>query len=330
MRTDKELIIATKAFAFDDRSRSWWYLVSTMMAYFACLTVCLMDVSWLARMCASAVSGLLIVRMFIIYHDYQHHAILLNSHLASAIMRVYGLLVLSPSSVWNHSHDHHHKHNCKENSAAIGSFPVMTCEQFATASRWQRIQYVAARHPLTIGLGYLTVFMGGMCLRTMFSNPGRHADSAIALLLHVAIFAGLAWLGWDYLVLCLVLPLTIACGIGSYLFYAQHNFPGCILDRREKWSHVRAALQSSCYMHMSPVMRWFTGNVGYHHIHHLNAKIPFYRLPEAMQSLAELQKPSSTSLQIADIWACFRLNLWDCRQGRFVSYREASSCRVSA
>lgn len=324
MRTEKQLLVATKAFAFDNRFRSWWYLLSTLSLYVACLCICLFGEAWYLRILASCMSALLIVRMFIIYHDYQHNAILVHSRLAAAIMHVYGLLVLSPSSVWSRSHDHHHKHNCKDNGDYIGSFPVMTCEQFSTASRWQRLEYYVARHPLTIGFGYLTVFMGGMCVRALFVSPRRHFDSAIAMLLHAAIAFGLFCLGWDYLLLCLILPLMIACGIGSYLFYAQHNFPGCFLDRHGQWSHVRAALRSSSYIRMHPIMRWFTGNVGYHHIHHLNAKIPFYRLPDAMRSLTELQKPETTSLGIADIYACFRSNLWDSQRECFVPYSEAN------
>ena len=323
MRTDKELLLATKAFASEDRSRSWWCLFSTMTLYFVSLAVCLSALPLPLRVLSSVVSALLIVRMFIIYHDFQHHAILLHSKLAEAIMYVYGLLVLSPTSVWNRSHDHHHKHNSKETNEHIGSFPVMTCEQYAASTRWQQWQYKASRHWLTIALGYLTVFMGGMCIRAVVISPTRHLDSLIALLLHVALMVGLAFIGWQYVILCLILPLMIACGVGSYLFYAQHNFPSCRLNRHEKWSYVRAALESSSYMRMHPVMRWFTGNIGYHHIHHLNAKIPFYKLPAAMASLQELQKPNATSLKLSDIWACFRSNLWDNQRERFVSYREA-------
>ncbi len=323
MRTDKELLLATKAFASDDKTRSWWYLFSSIALYFICLAICLSNLSWPVRVLASGVSALLIVRIFIIYHDFQHHAILVHSRLAGAIMYVYGLLVLSPTSVWNRSHDHHHKHNSKETNEHIGSFPVMTCEQYAASTRWQKWQYIASRHWLTIGLGYLTVFMGGMCIRAIFVNPTRHFDSAIALVLHAGLALGLSMIGWEYLILCLILPLTISCGIGSYLFYAQHNFPSCKLNHHQKWSYVRAALYSSSYMRMHPIMRWFTGNIGYHHVHHLNAKIPFYKLPVAMASLSELQQPQSTSLRILDIWACLRANLWDTQQDRFVSYREA-------
>jgi acyl-lipid omega-6 desaturase (Delta-12 desaturase) len=223
VRTDKELLVATKAFASDDRLRSWWYLFSTISLYVVCLAICLSNSHWSARLLASVVSALLIVRIFIIYHDFQHHAILVHSRLAGAIMYVYGLLVLSPTSVWNRSHDHHHKHNSKETNEHIGSFPVMTCEQYAASSRWQKMQYVASRHWLTIGLGYLTVFMGGMCIRAVILNPARHFDSALALVLHIGLAFGLAMIGWEYLILCLILPLTDpTCSMLSTIFQAAN------------------------------------------------------------------------------------------------------------
>jgi acyl-lipid omega-6 desaturase (Delta-12 desaturase) len=323
MRSEKELLIATKAFASERRFVSWWVLWSTLSLYFASLFLSLSDVSLALRVASSLTNGLLIVRLFIIYHDYQHHAILSRSYLADMIMYVYGLFVLSPPSVWNRSHDHHHKHNSKEMASGIGSFPIMSTTRFADASLVIRLQYCLARHPLTITLGYLTVFMYGMCLRAAVINPREHFDAVVAMVLHLGLAVLALYFGLDIFLLGLILPLTIACGLGSYLFYAQHNFPGCRLNDREDWSHASAALKSSSFIEMSSVMRWFTGNIGYHHVHHLNAKIPFYRLLEAVAALPELQRPASTTLLPQDVFACFQLNLWDPKQQKFVSYREA-------
>jgi len=121
----------------------------------------------------------------------------------------------------------------------------------------------------------------------------------------------------------LLMPMAIITCLGSYLFYAQHNFPGVIRRDGSDWDHVHAALCSSSYMKMGPVMNWFTGNIGYHHVHHLNAKIPFYRLPEAMAGLEELQTPVVTTLTLRDIVGCLRLKLWDPEQSRLVTFREA-------
>ncbi|MCU0707914.1 MAG: fatty acid desaturase [Pirellula sp.] len=272
---------------------------------------------------ASVLVGLLIVRIFIMYHDYHHGAILKKSVLARCIFTVYGWLTMSPSSVWCGSHDHHHRHNCKGTGANPGSFRLMTCDEYRKASASKRLLYWVSRHWLTIGLGYITVFMIGMCVVPLFNQPRRHWDGGAALVLHAILLASIGWWSVSHAILLVVLPLLIACGLGSYLFYAQHNFPDCKLQDRKDWTHSNAALLSSSYIRMNPWMQWFTGNVGFHHVHHLNAKIPFYRLQEAMQGIAEFQSPGTTTLHPVDIVSCLQLNLWDPEKGRLVSYQEA-------
>jgi len=136
------------------------------------------------------------------------------------------------------------------------------------------------------------------------------------------LLAYLGSLGPDMMLLGLVLPMTVASSLGAYLFYAQHNFPGAVWSEDPEWSYVKAARYSSACIRTNPVMNWLTGSIGYHHIHHLNARIPFYRLTEAMAALEEMQSPGTTSLGPGDIWSCLRLNLWSPEAQRFVSYRE--------
>jgi omega-6 fatty acid desaturase (delta-12 desaturase) len=114
--------------------------------------------------------------------------------------------------------------------------------------------------------------------------------------------------------------MAVACCLGGYLFYAQHNFPDMHLQPRDKWTFTRAALESSSYMETGPILGWLSGNIGYHHVHHLNPTIPFYRLPEAMAAVPELQHPGKTSLRPADVLACLRLKLWDPALGRMVGW----------
>jgi omega-6 fatty acid desaturase (delta-12 desaturase) len=264
------------------------------------------------RVACSVLTGLLYLRLFVIYHDQQHGAILPRSKLAECFMRVFGVLILSPSSVWRSSHNHHHTHNSKLRGSHIGSFPIMTSAQFLKSSKGVRFRYLFMRHPLTILFGYVFIFLHGMCLYPCFNDPWEHADCFIAFVLHIAIGAALVWLlGWPALFLTLIIPHFIASAIGSYLFYAQHNFPGVSFSDNAGWTYEKAALESSSFMKMGPVMRWFTANIGYHHIHHLNARIPFYRLPEATAGIPELQTPKTTSLHPAEIIRCLRLKVWD-------------------
>ncbi len=323
MRTGPELLQATKRYATDSTIRSWWCIVSTALL----LALAVMGTLWFehlaAKLVCSVLSGLLLLRQFVIYHDQQHHAILARSGLAEGLMRVFGVLALSASSVWRSSHNHHHNHNSKLRGSQIGSFPVMTRAQYESSTPRERRTYLAMRHPLTILFGYVSMFLYGMCLNPFLNDPKKHYDCLIALLVHIAIGAGLATaFGWEQLLLTQTLPHFITYAIGTYLFYAQHNFPEVSFHEKRGWTYEKAARESSSYLKTDGLMAWFTANIGYHHVHHLNAKIPFYRLPEAARALPELQNPRTTSLHPAEIFRCLRLKVWDVDLQRMISLRE--------
>jgi omega-6 fatty acid desaturase (delta-12 desaturase) len=185
----------------------------------------------------------------------------------------------------------------------------------------QRLQYRVERHPLTVLGGYATVFAYKQCIQPLFEDPRRYWDSALALLLHVALVTVLLSVGGpELLAFTLLLPLGLATALGTYLFYAQHTCPGIVASEPESWSFVDAALRASSFMEGGALFHWFTGNIGYHHVHHLNPRIPFYRLPEAMRALPDLQIPPRTSIRPSAVWACLRLGLWDETSGRMMSF----------
>ncbi len=323
MLTGKELILATRAFAKEKTGRSWFHTITTIGALCISLSATVFIHFFPLQLFLSVITGLLMVRMFIIYHDHQHHSILHNSVIADVIMTGFGLFILSPTSIWKRSHDHHHKNNSKLFGASIGSFPIATTEKFRQMSKSERFAYLATRHPVTIALGYFSMFIYGMCLSSFFSNPKKHFDGLLAPVLHISVSVFLFWLfGWQTWLCVFFLPFLVSLGFGSYLFYAQHNFPGVTFSTSTDWCYERAALESSSYMVMNPVMAWFTGNIGYHHIHHLNAKIPFYRLPETMKAIPEVRDCKRTSLNPRCIIACLRLKCWDPVSGSMVGLRQ--------
>jgi omega-6 fatty acid desaturase (delta-12 desaturase) len=318
-----QLALAVRPFACEQRWRSWWNLWSTMGMLGVLMAILRSELPWQIRLPFSILAGLTIVRFFVLYHDHQHGAILKGSKLADGIMLAFGLATLNPPSVWNRSHDHHHGNNCKNFGPNVGSFPLVTVEAYEKSSVWQRLRYAATRHPLTIALGYITVFLFGMCVAPLAANPKRHLDAALSIACHAGILLWLASGSPDDLWLAGIIPFAISSAVGAYLFFAQHNFPGARLRPGRDWDYVDAALHSSSYIRMGRVMRWFTGNIGYHHVHHLNPKIPFYRLPDAMGAITELQAPVMTSLYPRDIIACLRLKLWDPVTEQHVSWRQA-------
>lgn len=319
LRTGKDLILATKAFAHENRAHSWWVVLSTLALLFVTLTGTLIPWFWPARLICSVLSSLLMVRIFVIFHDHQHHAILDRSFLADFLMRLIGIFMLTPSSIWKSSHNYHHNHNSKFRSARIGSYPIMTLSHYEKANFRARFQYRFTRHPMTILCGYFFVFFLGMSVLPFIDDPRKHLHGLLACVLHIA-FAVTLFIfgGFAALFFTLLLPYFLSMASGSYLFYVQHNFPDVVFCDSKGWTYESAALDSSSFLKMPRIMHWFTANIGYHHIHHLNSKIPFYRLPEAMRAMPELQNPKCSSLHPFEIWKCLRLTVWDVEFQRMI------------
>ncbi len=319
----KELILVTKPYAREIRSKSWLYTLTSLALLIGSIAGVYL-ITWLPlKIVFSVLTGLMIVRMFVLYHDHQHHAILHRSVLANIIMTTFGIFVLAPTGIWKRSHDYHHKHNSKLFSASIGSFPIASKQKYLSMPPGERRMYLFTRHPLTMMFGYIFMFIIGMCVNSFISNPKKHMDSLVALVIHFSLSAlVVVTLGWQAWLLCIFIPFFIACGIGSYLFYAQHNFPSVTFKDNTEWKYEISAMESSSHMKMSRFMQWVTANIGYHHIHHLNARIPFYRLPEVMDAVPELQKAGVTSLAPREILACLRLKVWDPERNRMIGFKE--------
>ncbi len=321
--SDRDLFKATLPFGIESVSTSWWVVGSTFLLLLASLVGAALAPFWPLRLMFSILSALLMVRAFITYHDYLHNAILSRSRLACWLFRLFSVVALTPPSSWRHTHNYHHGHVGNIDAEATGAYTLWTTEKWRNASFKERIAYRVERHPLTILAGYFTVFFISVTLLPLLRNPARHWDSLLVLIGHGGLIAALWALGgFSTVLFVLLLPMTIASMIGSFLFFAQHSFEEMQILPAETWTSRRAALESSSYMKMNPVMCWFTGNIGYHHIHHLNVRIPFYRLPEAMDAIEALQDPATITLSLKDIRACFRCCLWDEGLGRMVSYRE--------
>jgi omega-6 fatty acid desaturase (delta-12 desaturase) len=324
-RIGKDLIKATVPFTEVSVRRSWWQVGSTFAMLAAALIGAGLSPWWPLRLLFSLLAAMLMVRAFITYHDYMHRAILVRSRIAWILFRVYSALALTPPRSWKKSHNYHHGHVGQISSSSVGAFPVMTTEMWHKASWATRTSYRIIRHPLTVLTGYITIFFFSITLLPLLKSPARHWDSLLALVGHAALIATL-WIfgGFATAFFVVLLPMFIASALGSYLFFAQHSFRRMHILSEEEWTYYRAAMETSSYMRLNKVMQWFTGNIGFHHIHHLNVRIPFYRLPEVMAEIPELQSPVTTTLSPRDIRDCFRCCLWDEDRQRVVTYREAS------
>ncbi|CAM4040875.1 fatty acid desaturase [Corallococcus sp. ZKHCc1 1396] len=322
--SSKDLIARTRPFATQDAARSGWALASTYAALAGALALAVAAPWWPLRIVGGIIEALVLIRAFILFHDAMHGALLPKSRWAKALFQVQGILTLTPARIWNDTHNHHHANTARIEADSAGTFATWTTEQWRKATGWQRLGYMVERHPVTLLFGYVTAFLISLCLVPFVKNPKRYWTSGLAFGLHVALSVAV----WHFLGLAVYLcafvgPLFVAYALGTYLFYSQHNFDNVAILPDAAWTHADAALEASSYLRCGPVMAWFTGNIGYHHVHHLNPRIPFYRLPEAMAALPELQAPHVTTLTLKDVVGCLRLNLWDPALGRMVRYRDA-------
>ncbi len=309
---ENDLIRQTIPFANEEPKKSWMLFLSTFFLTLTFFLIVIFSKVVALQIILGVFTGLCFGRLFVIYHDYNHKAILVKSKLARVLMKGFGLFALAPMSIWNHVHNHHHDHNSQFIEIVLGSFPILEKKQFEALSKCGQRKYLLIRHPLTIALSYLSVFIVSFCLYPFFENPKKHWDGMLSFIIHVllsiTIFYFIGFSGW---LLGFVLPFSLMGLLGGYIFYAQHNFPGVKLMDQKEWSYIDAALHSSSFIKMNRFWRWVTANVGYHHVHHVNSRIPFYRLPEAMDCIPALQHPTITTLSLPSVRDCLSLKLWD-------------------
>jgi omega-6 fatty acid desaturase (delta-12 desaturase) len=325
IRSGKELFQATMPFAVESIPRSWWQVGFTFFLLLGSLIGAGIAPWWPLRLFFALLGALCTVRAFITYHDHMHGALLPNSRIAKFIFKAYGMLALTPSRSWKKSHNYHHRHVGKVSSFSNGAFPLMTTKMWREASWATRFSYRMERHPITVLTGYVTVFLFSVTMLPLFKEPSKHLDSLLSLAAHGALIT-LLWVfgGFSVAFFSVLLPMAVASALGSYLFFAQHSFKDMHVMTKDKWSFYKAAMESSSYLRLNKLMQWFTGNIGFHHIHHLNVRIPFYRLPEVMKAIPELQSPATTTLSPHSISDCFKCFLWDEDAHRMVTRREAS------
>jgi omega-6 fatty acid desaturase (delta-12 desaturase) len=279
---------------------------------------------WFGLVLTLPAAGLL-VRLFLIQHDCGHGAFFRGRAANDWVGRVIGVLTVTPYDYWRRSHSLHHASSGNLDNRGVGDIDTLTLEEFRALSPWGRLSYRAYRHPVVMfGIGPAYQFLLRHRLPFgLMRNGWRPWISAMATNAGIAVLAGL--LIWQIglgMFLLIQLPITIlAASMGVWLFYVQHQFEGAVWDRQEDWGFHHAALHGSSHYDLPAVLRWFSANIGVHHVHHLSSRIPFYRLPEVLRDRPELREVGRLTL-----WQSFkavRLVLWDEQARRLISFREA-------
>jgi omega-6 fatty acid desaturase (delta-12 desaturase) len=288
-----------------------------------------LDISyWLSLLLAVPAAGFL-VRLFMIQHDCSHGAFFRYRHANDWIGRIIGVLTLTPYGFWRRTHAMHHASSGNLGRRGFGDVDTLTVEEYRTRSRWGRLRYRLYRHPfIMFGIGPAYLFLLQHRLPVgMMRNGWQPWLSTMATNFAIALIAAiLIWFIGVKAFLLVHLPIMLlASSIGVWLFYVQHQFEQTTWESDEDWKLHDAALHGSSHYDLPALLRWFTANIGVHHVHHLCSRIPYYRLPRALRDYPELR--GLGRLTLLQSFRCVRLVLWDETQRRLVSFREA---RVAA
>jgi len=280
---------------------------------------------WPISLLLSLVAAAFTVRLFSIQHDCGHGAFFRRRLANDWVGRAIGVLTLTPYDVWRTDHEIHHAGSGNLDRRGIGDIKTLTVSEYRDLSRWRRFRYRLYRSPFVLfalGPPYLFILRHRLPSDLASSRP-RVWISAMATNLAIAsIVAGLIWLVGIGPFLLVQIPITLlAAAAGVWLFYVQHQFEETVWSDDDSWSMHEAALHGSTHYDLPHPLRWFTANIGVHHVHHLCCRIPSYRLGRVLRDHPELKTVGR--LKLIDSLGCFRLALWDEKQMRLVSFREA-------
>jgi acyl-lipid omega-6 desaturase (Delta-12 desaturase) len=277
---------------------------------------------WLTLVVAVPAAGFL-VRLFMIQHDCGHGAFFRHRLANDWVGRVIGVLTLTPYQAWRRSHAIHHASSGHLERRGIGDINTMTVVEYLGSGRWRRFGYRLYRNPIVmLGLGPAYLFIVQHRLPTGLGVDRRPWISAMATNAAIALaIIMMMWLVGVGPFLLVHVPITLlAASIGVWLFFVQHQFEETWWAKAPAWNLHDAALHGSSHYDLPAVLRWFTANIGMHHVHHLCSRIPFYRLPHVLRDHPQLRDVGRLTLK--ESFRCVRLALWDESSRRLISFRD--------
>jgi acyl-lipid omega-6 desaturase (Delta-12 desaturase) len=315
-----------------DLGRSIWEIVNSFCPFFVLWGLMYWSLSvsyWLTLLLAPFTAGFL-VRIFIILHDCGHGSFFKSVKANDVLGTIAGFVCFTPYLQWRRGHAIHHATSGDLDRRGPGAdVYTMTVDEYLSASRWGRIKYRLYRNPLIMfGLGPVLLFI--VAHRFPWSTSGKREIVNLHLtnlaMLAMILIAG-ATIGFKAFLLVHLPVVWISATAGVWLFYIQHQFEDTYWEHHPDWRYLPAALQGSSYFKLPKVFQWFTGNIGFHHIHHLSPRIPNYNLERAYKENPLLQQV--TVISFFESLGAISLKLWDEKKGHLVGFRHLESLRQS-
>jgi omega-6 fatty acid desaturase (delta-12 desaturase) len=261
-----------------------------------------------------------LVRIFILFHDCVHGSFFRSMSANTFLGYLLGVLVFTSFEDWRFSHLRHHATYANLDARGFGDIWTMTRSEYEDLPKRKKLQYRLYRNPVVlIGLGVIFNFLLGNRLPTRRVKRKERMSVLFTNLLIIAVFLAAAQvIGWRTYLLIQLPVLLLAGAAGIWLFYVQHQFEGGYWARKSEWEPLHAAMEGSSFYKLPAVLRWFSSNIGYHHVHHLSPRIPNYHLKKCYDTVPALQ--ARRPLTIMKSLSCFRLKLWDEERQKMIAF----------
>ncbi|RAL22079.1 fatty acid desaturase [Thermoflavimicrobium daqui] len=276
---------------------------------------------WLTLVLDIIASGFL-VRIFIIFHDCCHQSFFKSRLLNDFFGTVGGIITLFPYEKWKRDHSIHHATSSNLNKRGTGDIWILTVDEYISLPFWRRVAYRLYRNPVIMfGLGPLYLFLISNRMNNKGARWKERINTYITNVSIIGLYALMCWaIGWKAFLLVQGPILFVSGVLGIWLFYVQHQFEDSYFEDEENWDYVKAAVDGSSYYKLPKVLQWITGNIGFHHVHHLSPKVPNYNLEKVHQSVPVLQ--DATTITLSSSIKSLRFRLWDEKNKTFVSFKD--------
>ena len=292
-----------------------WYLMYRSLEYSYWITILL-----------SVLASGFLIRIFIIFHDCGHRSFFKSKQANNIIGAIMGIISFTPFYKWHHQHWIHHATSGNLDKRGIGDVWTMTVDEYLKSSTWDRFIYRAFRNPFIMFIfgPFLVIIFNRLSRKKMTSMERWNVYLTNIIIILIAVMISLLIGIKAYLLIQLPL-IMISHSIGIWLFYIQHQFDDVEWDREKNWDYKISAVNGSSFLRLPAVLQWFTGNIGYHHVHHLSSRIPNYYLAKCHNENAIFREVKP--IKLSETFRALTLGLWDEANRKMISFRKLSVSR---
>jgi acyl-lipid omega-6 desaturase (Delta-12 desaturase) len=306
---------ALATFRYSDSRKASWQLINTFIPY-GCLWYLMirsiqLGYTYALTLILALPAAAFLVRLFILFHDCVHGSFFASKRADTFFGYLLGVLVFTSFEDWRFAHLRHHASYANLDARGFGDIWTMTLTEYQNSSKKKQLQYRLYRNPVVLlGLGALFTFLLSNRLPSRkVKRKERMSVVFTNLLIVVVVLIADRLIGWRIYLLIQLPVLIFAGAAGIWLFYVQHQFPGGYWARKSEWEPLRAAMEGSSFYKLPGLLNWFSGSIGYHHVHHLSPRIPNYHLKKCYNAVPALQAkaPLTTNKSLS----CVHLKVWD-------------------